>query len=61
MTLRELRKHLRENTFSDRRTMVAPKKHVNSPLALHISRVATGGHSVAPRLRLPSSDMPVLP
>ncbi|WP_212113460.1 hypothetical protein [Burkholderia cenocepacia] len=61
MTLRELRKHLRENTFSDRSVAAAPKKHVNSPLAVHISRVAASGNSYSPRLRLPSSDMPVLP
>ncbi|KVP60786.1 hypothetical protein WJ91_06230 [Burkholderia ubonensis] len=61
MTLRELRKHLRENTFSDSRAAAAPKKHVNSPLALHIWRAAACGGRAAPRLRLPSSDMPVLP
>ncbi|KVM05507.1 hypothetical protein [Burkholderia ubonensis] len=61
MTLRELRKHLRDNTFSDSRAPAAPKKHVNSPLALHIARVAAGGDSSAQRLRLPSTDMPVLP
>ncbi|MCA8229260.1 hypothetical protein [Burkholderia vietnamiensis] len=61
MTLHELRKHLRENTFVDSRALAAPKKHVNSPLALHIWRAVAAGSSSAPRLRLPSSDMPVLP
>lgn len=61
MTLRELRKHLRENTFAGESTPRARSKHVNSRLARHVERVTQHGDHTSPRLRLPSSIMPVLP
>ncbi|QTD91782.1 hypothetical protein [Burkholderia anthina] len=61
MTLRELRKHLRENTFAGESTPRAVAKHVNSALAIHMRRVARHGDRTSPRLRLPASSMPVLP
>lgn len=61
MTLRELRKHLRENTFAGESTPRARAKHVNSRLARYVQRVTQYPDRTSPRLRLPSSIMPVLP
>ncbi|PRH49745.1 hypothetical protein [Burkholderia multivorans] len=61
MTLRELRKHLRENTFAGESTPRASAKHVNSQLAVHVNHVMRHDDRTSTRLRLPSSDMPVLP
>lgn len=61
MTLRQLRKHLRDNTFAGESTPRACAKHVNSRLARHVERVTHYADHTSPRLRLPSSIMPVLP
>lgn len=61
MTLRELRKHLRENTFAGELTPRACTKHVNSQIAIHVNRTVRHGDRTSARLRLPSSNMPVLP
>ncbi|MBR8316035.1 hypothetical protein KDW36_22920 [Burkholderia dolosa] len=61
MTLEELYKHLRENTFAGEATPRACAKHVNSQLATRVNRVIRYDDRASARLRLPSSDLPVLP
>ncbi|KVP71076.1 hypothetical protein WJ92_28000 [Burkholderia ubonensis] len=61
MTLRELRKRLREDTLSPQSMQPADAANVNSRLALQIEAIASSRGAAGERLRQPSSLMPLLP
>jgi hypothetical protein len=61
MTLRELRKHLRNNTLSAASLTCADLTHVNSQIAVRISALATNRDAGGERLQLPSKTVPLLP
>jgi hypothetical protein len=61
MTLRELRKHLRNNTLSAAAATRADTAHVNSQIAVRISTLAANRNAGGERLQLPSKIVPLLP
>lgn len=61
MTLRELRKHLREDTLNARAVALADESQINSVLACKVASIATHTDSRADRLQLPSHLVPLLP
>ncbi|WP_186145482.1 PRTRC system protein C [Burkholderia gladioli] len=61
LTLREMSKRLRTNTLTQAQRLPTQIGEYDAALAFSVARVASNNDNTAERLRLPSSQVPLLP
>ncbi|WP_414440481.1 PRTRC system protein C [Burkholderia sp. 22PA0099] len=61
LTLREMSKRLRTNTLTQAQRLPTQIGKYDAALAFSVARVASNNDNTAERLRLPSSQVPLLP